>query len=205
MSNDAEGQQIPTSVENGSTTTTNSRGASLDDIRLLLNETIGPIRDRLSNLENSSQPTEQMEDEHSYYSDSESIDSVESAEDNASQLQTSNSAASSYYILPREACVRQQVIELGDLSVPINGINSPLEVSFRNGKHMVRPLRQTPSVERLLEQCEIESDDTVTQNSRLFEFNAIKSPLHLALQPELGWNVDKQDKSIIAVSISQTL
>lgn len=184
----------------------NNQGSFMDEMRKLLFETIDPINNRLANLESTR--VDPNEDRHhnrrrvnqleeSDYGESSGNESSYSEESGVDEPMTSDHTC---YILPRNASVRQQVVEIGDISVGINGINSPIEVLSRNGKHVVKPLRRTQIVDQLLDLCEKESEIEVKTS----EFSAIKAPLHSALQPELGWEV-KADKQIQVSSISSTL
>jgi len=198
----------PTTFNSGNVN--NANIVTLEAIQQIINGAVMPITERLNNLESEHNEFQRFmteeEDEADCNSDVDMHEEVENTGEifgeEPTPVVSQSSSVEPYYVLHKDACVRQQVIEYGDLSVAINGVNPALEVCFRNGRHVIRALRHTSQVDQLLESCELESD--ISKDVQATDISKIRAPLHTALQHEFGWEISL-DKSIRVSQISQSL
>lgn len=77
-----------------------------------------------------------------------------------------------------------------------------VEVGHRNGSHVIRVIRDVPTVNQLLTFCRLESE--AQKEMVIPNITFIKAPLNSTLQGELGWKV-QSDNSILIEKFSEQL
>lgn len=145
---------------------------------------------------------ESLEDPSLYFSDDQLQNDLEDSDDNMMIGRVPETHNKEFYILPLKAFVGMNHIEVEDLCVSHSGNNPMVEIGFRNGRHVVRVVRDIPLVNQLMQLCRLESD--VDKETRIPGISYIKAPLHATLQEEFGWKI-RQDQSILIDKISDEI
>ena len=167
----------------GSGTSTNS--LTLESIQSLLSATLDPLNSRLDRIESRRQePLEIFNDDGGPYDMS--FDSTNHSSSETEDI-TMTASTNPWYILPRSALVGSTHIEVDDYCLSHTGTNPMVDLGSRNGRHVIRVLRNIPSVVQVLSLCRLESE--VESEAPIPNMSFIKAPFNSTLQKELGWKV----------------
>jgi len=148
-------------------------------------------RNSTRQYEDISDPSDNSEDSESQ----ESLADMEEGDDGPGSHVGPPHQNPPFYTLPKNAFVGANHIEVDDLCVTHAGSNPMVEVGYRNGRHVIRVLRDIPSVNLLLKACRLESE--VEKEMVVPNITFIRAPLNSTLQEEFGWNFQPNNSIMI--------
>jgi len=154
----------------------------------LLCHTLAPINARLDQVKSgrTSRGNFESDSEEMSFDNSDNVSFSENEEMIRPPLPI-NQPSNPWYILPRSSLVGSTHIELEDYCVSHTGPNAMVDLGSRNGRHVIRKLRDIPTVAKIIELSRLESE--VEKETSIPNASFIKAPLNSTLQKELGWKV----------------
>ena len=177
-----------------------------ESFKSLLDSALQPFNTRLQELESTNSVRNTYEDISDPSDESDHSESQESSRNRYENEHLQHNGLPHqnppFYTLPKNAFVGANHIEVDDLCVTHAGTNPMVEVGYRNGRHVIRVLRDIPSVNLLLQSCRLESE--VEKEIVVPNITFLKAPLNSTLQEEFGWNF-QPNNSIMIEALSEPL
>ena len=173
----------------GSETTTNT--ITLESIQTLLSHALDPLHSRLDHIESQQRESRKQEHGELEHNDGPYNMSFDYNSSNHSFSETEEfpmtTSTNPWYILPRSTLVGSTHIEVDDYCLSHKGTNPMIDLESRNGHHVIRVLRNVPSVEKVLSLCRLESE--VENKTSFSNKSFVKTSFNPTLQKELEWKV----------------